>query len=335
MSTVALDIGTYSIKAAIGKTGLQPAIEKVFEVLNPICLATPTDDAQLDKMQQMVSALWQDYSLPRSKVALSMPESVVSTKVIDIPPLSDSELASAIHWQAERHIPIPKEELTFQYQVLSRPANKQEGTMKVLLVGVRKATVERYLSLFEVVGIEPWVVETQALSVFRNVAVGQADPATLIVHIGAAEMTLQAVQEGTLDFVVTHVGGGSLLTKALQSAINLDGTQAEQYVRAYGLDEAQFDGKIRAILLPQVQQWLQQVRIAMQFFANQHPSLAIQRIILSGGVAALLGFPALISAELGVEVLVVAPFGSGTNRLEVTNNPTSFSVAMGLMQYEE
>lgn len=335
MSIVALDLGTYSIKTVLGKPGSRPSIEKVFEVLNPLNLAAPVDDAQLERMQEMIVALWQDYALPKNKVALSMPESLVSTKVIDIPPLSDSELASAIHWQAERHIPIPKEELNLQYQVLSRPAKKKEGMMKVLLVGVRKTVIERYLSLFETVGIDPWVVETHALSIFRNIAVGEFDPPTLIVHIGASEVTLEAVLGGKLDFVVSHSGGGSLLSKTLQSAINLDIVQAEQYVRAYGLDETQFDGKVRSILLPQVQQWIQQIRIAMQFFANQRPGFTIQRIILSGGVASLLGFPALLSGEFGVEVLVVAPFGAGSEKIEVNTNQTSFSVAMGLMQYDD
>lgn len=334
MSTLAFDLGTYSIKVLIGKAGHAAKVEKAFEVLNPTGLAVPGDDAQVEQLRQVMSALWQDYALPKAELRLSLPESVVATKVIAIPPLSDSELASAIHWQAERNIPIPKEELSLQYQVISRPTGKENSNMQVLLVGARKPLIERYISLFQDVGVEPNLVETQALSVYRNVGVAERDPVTMITHLGANELVLQVVAQGKLNFVVSHMGGGNLLTKTLQSTLNLESGQTEQYVRAYGLDETQFEGKVKDILLPQAQEWLRQMRIAMQYYANENTGASVQRVVLSGGVATLRNFASLISAELGVEVLVAAPFGT-TTTVENVPNPPSFTVAMGLLQYEE
>ncbi len=334
MPTLALDLGTYSIKVLLGKPGKSAHVEKAFEVLNPTGLAAPADDAQAEQMRQMMTTLWQDYALPKSQLRLSLPESMVATKVIAIPPLSDSELASAIQWQAERHIPIPKEELSLQYQVIARPTSKQEATMQVLLVGARKPVVERYISLFQNIGVEPTLVETQAVSVYRNIGVAVADPVTLIAHLGASELILQVIKEGRLEFVVSHMGGGSLLTKVLQTTLGLEASQTEQYVRAYGLDETQFEGKVREILLPQAREWLREIRIAMQYYANEHTGASVQRIILSGGVAALRNFASLVSSELGAEVLVAAPFGAA-GAIENASNPPSFAVAMGLLQYED
>lgn len=331
MSTLTLDLGTYSIKVLIGKPGHSARAEKAFEVLNPAGISVPADDSQSEQLRQVVGALWQDYSLPKAQLRLSLPESVVATKVIAIPPLSDSELASAIHWQAERHIPIPKEELTLQYQVINRPSKSSGENMTVLLVGARKSFVDRYISIFQEIGVEPTLIETQALSVYRTVGVAATDPVSMIAHLGATELSLQVVAGGKLVFVVSHMGGGSLLTKALQSSLNLDSAQTEQYVRAYGLDETQFEGRVRELLLPQVREWLREMRISMQYYANENPGSTVQRIILSGGVASLRGYAAIVSAELGVEVLVAAPFGTGSIPENVSNQP-SFSVAMGLLQ---
>lgn len=334
MPTLALDLGSYSIKVLIGKSGKSAKVDKAFEVLNPTGLAAPADDAQVEQLRQMMTTLWQDYALPKAQLRLSLPESVVATKVISIPPLSDSELASAIQWQAERHIPIPKEELSLQYQVIARPQNKQDTTMQVLLVGVRKQVVERYISLFQNIGVEPTLVETQAVSIYRNVGVAESDPVTLIAHLGASELILQVVTAGRLNFVVSHMGGGLLLTRVLQTTLNLEAGQTEQYVRAYGLDESQFEGKVREILLPQAREWLREMRIAMQYYANEHTGASVQRIILSGGVASLRNFAALVSAELGTEVLVSSPFGAAKT-VENASNPPSFAVAMGLLQCED
>lgn len=334
MPTLALDLGSYSIKVLIGKPGKSAKVDKAFEVLNPTGLAAPTDDAQVEQMRQMMTTFWQDYALPKGQLRLSLPESVVATKVISIPPLSDSELASAIQWQAERHIPIPKEELSLQYQVIARPQSKQDTTMQVLLVGVRKQVVERYISLFQNIGVEPTLVETQAVSIYRNIGVAESDPVTLIAHLGASELILQVVTAGRLNFVVSHMGGGLLLTRVLQTTLNLEAGQTEQYVRAYGLDESQFEGKVREILLPQAREWLREMRIAMQYYANEHTGASVQRIILSGGVASLRNFAALVSAELGTEVLVSSPFGVAKT-VENASNPPSFAVAMGLLQCED
>lgn len=206
--------------------------------------------------------------------------------------------------------------------------------MQVLLVGVRKQVVEQYISLFQNIGVEPTLVETQAVSVYRNIGVTATDPVTLIAHLGASELILQVVTAGRMEFVVSHMGGGSLLTKVLQTTLNLEANQTEQYVRAYGLDETQFEGKVREVLLPQAREWLREIRIAMQYYSNEHTGASVQRIILSGGVASLRNFASLVSSELGSEVLVAAPFGA-SGAIENASNPPSFAVAMGLLQYED
>ena len=80
MPALALDIGTYSIKALSGKPGKSVTVEKVAEVFNTTGLALPTDDASMDKMAALIDAVINDYNLPRSDVRLALPESVVSAK---------------------------------------------------------------------------------------------------------------------------------------------------------------------------------------------------------------------------------------------------------------
>ncbi len=332
--SIALDIGTYSIKAIAGKPGTRPTIERAVDVLNTTGLAMPTDDASEEQLGTLIDSFLKDNELARTDVRLALPETVVSTKVISIPPLTDAELASAIGWQAEQHIPIPPEELSLEYQVLYRPVKKDQGQMRVLLVGTRKAMVERFVDMFHQLGVEPTLLETQVISIARSLQFNVDDPTTLVAHIGASSMNLFAIHQGELQFVITNMNGGQVLTRALESAVGLDTVQAEQYKRTYGLIENQFEGKVREALLPGVRILTGEIAKSAQFFNNQHTQQPIKRVVLSGGSAMLPEIVQLATAELGVEVLVASPFAGVTDNVPNTVNQPSMTVCMGLMQRE-
>ncbi len=334
MSALALDIGTYSVKALAGKPGKKITVEKAVEVFNTTGLALPTDDAALEKLGTFIDTFLSDNDLPRSDVRLAVPDTVASIKVISIPPLSDAELASAIGWQAEQHIPIPPDELSLEYQVLYRPEKKDKENMRVLLVGVRKQVVERYVDMFNQLGIEPTLLETQTISVIRSLQFSYEDPTTLLVHFGSSTMMLALIRQTEPEFVLSHLNGGQLLTRALEQTVGLDASQAEQYKRTYGLDPKQFQGKVREALLPAVKVLLAEVRKAAQFFVNQHPQETIQRVVISGGSALLPDLVQYVTSELGAEVLVAAPFMGVSGEVPPTINHPAMSVCVGLLARE-
>lgn len=334
MPSVAIDIGTYTIKAISAKPGPKPAIEKVVETFNNTGIVIPTDDPQTEKLVETIGNIISDHKLPNTDVRLSLPESIVTTKIIQMPRLSDAELASAIGWQAEQYIPIPPEELTLEYKVLYRPnkSNPNEQ-MRVLLVGTRKSLVEKFIMTFNYLGIEPTLLETQILSVVRSLQFTSEDPTTLIVHLGANTMTLAVIHNGEMAFVFNHLSGSQTLTKALQGAIGLDVEQAEQYKRQYGLDETQFQGKVREALLPAVKVLTDAIQKATRYFINQNPTASIQRVLLSGGGVQLPNLVPHMANTLGAEVLVATPFAASTGNIPEANH-AAMSVCIGLLNRE-
>lgn len=331
MPALAIDIGTYTIKALSGNPGLSPTLTRAVELFNTTGISLPNDDSQMTALGTLMEQFINDNKLPTRDIRLSLPETVVSTKVISIPSLSDAELASAITWQAEQHIPIPPEELSLEYQVLYRPPKSQANTpMRVMLIGARKPIVERYVNMFAALGIEPTLLETQVMSVLRSLQIAASDPVTLVVHIGASTMDMALINQGEVEFVVTHISGGQLLTKTLEQAIGLDGKQAEEYKRTYGLIPDQFEGKVRNALLPAVQVLVTEMQKATRFFLNQHPTLSVQRVVLSGGTAQLPGLVQFVTESLGTEVLVASPFAQAKGQLPETNQ-VAYSVCMGLL----
>lgn len=336
MNAVAVDIGTYSIKAVSGKMkGKQLDLLRVAEVPNMLGMSIPNDEITKEKMAQQLQAIFSDNSLPREDVRLALPESVVSTKVIQVPLLTDAELASAIGWQAEQFIPIPKDDLSLEYQVLFRPEkNDRETPMRVLLIGVKRTIVEDLVSIFSGIGVEPTFIETQTIALWRSIHTTETDPVSLVAHIGLSTMDISIERAGELVFVFSHPQGGMLLTRAVENMLTLPIQQAEEYKRTYGLDQQYFEGKVQAALMPVVKSIVEQIQKAMQYFTTQYPQEAVQRVYLSGGTSQLPGLVTYVASLLGVEVLLVSPFANMTGQIPQTNQ-TAYSVCTGLLERVE
>lgn len=336
MNIVSLDIGTYSIKCLNFKSARgQLEVVQAVEVPNHMGIAIPTDEISRDKLSEQVDSFFSDHSLSKTDTRLALPESVVSTKVISVPVLSDAELASAIGWQAEQHLPIPKEDLAMEYQVLYRPERaEKDAQMRILLVGSRKSLIDRYTDVFKNVGIEPTCLETQTSSILRAAQITPDQPVTMVVHIGFSTMDISIVHGGELTFVFSHPNGGLILNRALESALQLPPPQAEEYKRTYGLDPRFFEGKVQAALMPAIKSFIEHMQRAMYYHSMQYPSEKVERILLSGGTANLPSLVAYIASTLGVEVLFLNPFNGVTGNVP-QSNPTSFSVCAGLGMRKE
>ncbi len=334
MPATVIDIGTYSIKAIEAKPGKTPLIIRVAEVFNTSGFSFPADDMQAEQLHELISSFISDHKLPTNDIRLSLPENIVSTKIIQMPILSDAELASAITWQAEQYIPIPQEELSLEYQVLKRPGKKDANqNMTVLLVGARKSVVNRYADIFINLGIEPRLMETQMISIIRALDFKTTDPTTLIAHIGASNMNIAIVTAGQLEVVFNHQSGGQILSKALEQKLGLNAEQAEEYKRQFGLDPQHFQGKVREALISSINIFSDQIQKAIRFYNNQHPKQPVQRMVLSGGTAQLPGLIEYLGEKLGVEILLSAPFATSKGKIPEQNHQAMI-VCMGLISRE-
>ncbi len=337
MPALALDIGSHNIKAISGNPGNSPNVSKVVSQPNNLGITNPTDDSEAEKLLGIIDSFIHDNRLPVTDVRLSLPDSTVATKIISLPPLSSAELASAIDWQAEQHIPIQRDNLSLEYQVLHKPPkNIKDEAMKVLMVGAKEDVLKRYINMFLSLGIQPKILETHMLSILRSLGVSDQDPATLIADIGASHTQIAIVDQGQLKLVVNHQAGGNLLTKKLQQNVeNLDENQAEEYKHHYGLLENELQGKIRQALMPAVNSIAKEIQKTVRFYSQQDSQNSISRIVLSGGTSRLPGLVEYLAQMLGTEVLLISPFAVSGGNAPADINQQTMSVCMGLMMRKD
>ncbi|MBI2009960.1 MAG: type IV pilus assembly protein PilM [Candidatus Chisholmbacteria bacterium] len=333
MPAFGLDIGSSSIKL-IELTGnkKQPKLTAFGLAVNPVGNVDTDNEQELVQIAQAIKKLTTDAGVKQRRVVVGLPESKVYTRVVEMPTLSESELASAINWEAEQYIPIPIAEVQLDYRILSQPQAIGSNKMRVFLVAAPVAVVNRMVKILELANLELEALETEMLGVARAMT-QQQNNAQLLVHLGARTTDIGIVQGETVVFTRSISTGGMALTRALAADLGLEVASAEQYKRTYGLDKNQLQGKVRTSLLGVFSSLVSEFKKAQHFYASTY-SGGIRRLILSGGGAYLPEVTSTLASELGVEVVIGDPFAAlnltPQQRQRLGGIGAVFTVAVGM-----
>jgi len=334
--TFGLDIGTTTIKVV--------SLEKennTISYVSSLMVPTPVQGMQSEspfdhqEMAQIINKLVIDAKITTNNVSVALPENHAFTKVIEMPVLSDKELANAIFWEAEQYIPVPLDSVTLAWSKLRTVKSAlPEEKMQVLLVAAPKELVKRYQTVLDLAGLTIVSIETEILAIFRSLLSTKDTPTSLIANIGALSTTLGIMQNGMLVFNYSVPLGGIALTRAIASDFGMQADQAEEYKRVYGLSDKNFGGKVGKAIEPILISLLTEVKKAMTFYSEKYKNESpISQILLTGGSASLPGLAVYFAQNLGIESVLANPWKM-LNIQKVPQQMESagpeYSVAIGL-----
>lgn len=333
MQTFGIDIGTSTIKIAqvvreSGKTRLLAAAVS----RTPLPGMSTESVTDLEKVSEAIKKLVGDARVSTLQVSASLPESGVHVEVVEMPPMSESELASAVVWEAEQVIPFQVSDSEISWQMVEN-LDKESKRMKVLLAASPKSVVGKYASVLSGAGLSPQTIEPESISLARSF--GNLTPGVgLLVGLGASQTTISVVAKGSVVISRSLPTGGEAITRSLASYLNLEVSQAEEYKKAYGLNESQLEGKVRQALIPMVDVILSEIRKVIEFFQSKNEGQKVALIILTGGGSGLPDLVPYLANSLGAEVVIGDPF-IGMERDDKMNRALSgygplYGVAVGL-----
>lgn len=266
------------------------------------------------------------------RVVTALPEEQISTHVLEMPVLADSEIEQALTWQVEQYIPIPLDQAVWSYEVISR----SESGLEVLLAAAAKGLVDGYKRVAEQAGLEVVAIETELMATAR--AIVPSGIATVIVDVGAKSTDVGIVAGGQLVFARTVPTAGEAFTRAIESVLGMDSAQAEQYKSAYGFAEEYMGGKLYTAMKPVLAIIATEVKKTIDFYVSKHAGETVKVVTLSGGAAALPEIVKMLSEMLGLEVTIGDPFARvemGEEQKKVLAPAAAFySVAVGLAMRE-
>jgi len=305
MDFVGLDIGSSSIKVA------QVAHEgKAFRLLSlgrakmpPVNLSSeaPKDHVAV---AETIKKLLNSLNIKSHYVVVSLPEKDLASRVVKVPQMSEEELASSLRYEADAFVPFDLDDAVLRHQVIKE--DEKTKKMTVFLVAAPKRLVNRYLDFVKLAGLEPLALETELLSLNRALTTPESDP-VLLMNLGFKSCSFAISWQGKIYLTRSLPIAGEALTVALSRELQIDPSQAEEYKKAYGLEEKVLEGKIKKILSPLISSVTAEAKKAIQFFEEEEKQ-PVKQVILSGGTASLPNIASSFVAALGIETVVANPF---------------------------
>ncbi|MBI3385735.1 type IV pilus assembly protein PilM, partial [Candidatus Gottesmanbacteria bacterium] len=305
-----IDIGSHSIKAIeLSRSGKDIKLLAAGSVPTPPGALTSSTQADQEALAVSLKKILKDIGATSRDVNIALPESQVFTRVIDVPQLSQRELASAIKWEAEQYIPLPLDQVNLDFTVLRDAKQTGKPTMEALLVAAPKALINKYLTYLELAELHVVGVETEIVAASRAlVRTAPSLKTIMIASLGAQTTDLAIVQDGTLAFTRSISSGGAALSRALAQKLEFDISQAEEYKKTYGLETNKLEGKIVEAVKPIMDTIVGEMKRAIAFYLERYPARRIEAILLSGGTAKVPGMVVYMAQEMNIETQLANPW---------------------------
>lgn len=316
-SFLGVDIGTTSIKIAEVGAGKQlPKVINYALLENQSSLRRESavfQSSTLKLFEREITELLRaviERMRPKTKeVVASLPNFAAFITVLNFPEMNPSELEKAMVFQARQYIPLSLSEVALDW--LKIDEYEDENGFKynrVLLISVPQEQIKKYQRIFSEVGLKLRALEIEGLSLARGL-VGTDPTPTMIVDIGSHSTAIAIIEGGQLKFTTQTDFAGASLTQALASSLGINPLRAEELKRERGIAGTGPNYELSTIILPFLDVIINEMKRA-QFNYEGQPGIKakIERVLLSGGGANLLGIEKYFTKEYGLPTVKAAPF---------------------------
>lgn len=307
--TIGLDIGSHAIKACqLTPDGDTYKLTSLGSAKLP---PNSVEDGVLQEPEsvgEIVSSLVKNLKLKGNKVAISISGYSVIVKKINLMAMEDKELSSHIQTEAEQYIPFDIDEVFLDYQDLKTNTEEDDRT-DVILVAAKKDVVNGYLEMLSAIGLETVIVDIDAFALENSYDANFSgkDENIVLIDIGASKMNINVVAKGTSVLVRDVVMGSRILTETIQNHFDITSEDAED-LKIGLVDPGEKEKELEEIFVDTCNQWIAEVRRALDFYSSNYPDETIDKIVLSGGGAKVKGLAELFTEETGVKTKIFNPF---------------------------
>lgn len=240
------------------------------------------------------------------RVALSLPNEHSFSRTITLPKMDSKDIATAVISDAEGSIPIPIDQLYYDYQIMK---TLEDGSIEVQLVATSKDIVDSYLVVTDALGLEVAFIETNITAVTRIVAHSEpTDVVSLIIDFGSTAADLSIFDGKTARITGTADCGSDNITDLIAKRLGVSSRQAHTIKTRYGLELSKKQKDIVGAIEDELSKLLSEVRKVIRYYGEHSPESQIGQIIILGGGANLPGLSTYITDHIRVPTRLCNPW---------------------------
>jgi len=316
--TIGLDIGSHSIKmVSLKMTSKGPILTRVdMKEIPP-----GTDKEDVDKLSQILKALFEEAGMETKKVRLTVSGSGVQIKRISVPSLPKAELKEAVRWEIKDHLPFPVETAQIDFHISNEYVEDNVKKLDLITVACPKHLVDRTLSIAERAGLQPIHLDVAPFALWNTLSAWdriKKEETVALIDMGAEKTGICIFKDGILQFSREVTPAGADITKAIVEGIGSAGEPGRLYERAENIkreigitSESYQEGitdksislsKISFLVRPVLERLAAEIGRSLDYYRSQFNEERIDRILLTGGGANLKNIVSYLANELRLPV---------------------------------
>ena len=265
----------------------------------------------VETLAEVLRTMFAEHKLGK-RVRLGLANQRIVMRTLDLPPLQGAkEIASAVRFQAQDHIPMPLDQAVLEHQSLGLVETADGPRTRVVVVAARRDMVDRQLEAVNKAGLRAHGIDLSAFALIRALhQPGTTEPTLYIAVGGVTNLAVAIGPTCVFTRVVAHGSESMAGELAERRGLTLD--HAHAWLRHVGLvapvdeidGETDIVAEARDVLLEGARKIADEVRNSIDFHMMQVGSTGVERAVLTGPAVAIPGLAQELSelARLPIEV---------------------------------
>jgi len=252
----------------------------------------------------------------------------------------EDELASALQFEARKHIPMDGTDALMDFQILGEDP-KEMDKLNVLLVASTQRNLENHLKLVKNIGFKPGIVDSEAVAMANSYVIEHGlpeDGANVFLNVGAVSSTLVVWGRQAPFFTRDIQIGGHHFTKELVEKREVTYQEAEKIKcdpefdeltkKISGAESADFTVSVAEHTI--YDNLVDEIRRSLRFYIKESNESYFHKILLVGASTSIKDLDAFIANRLNVPAEVYNPTAQLHHDMHNDlSDPGAYAVAIG------
>ncbi len=270
------------------------------------------DPKKQDEIVEIIKKLIIKSNVKTKECVAALPTFAVFNSLISIPLMEEKDIERAIKTEIAKLIPLPIEDVTVDWKLVSNPITDKKTVskqdLKILVTAAPKKLIARYARIFEKIGLKLIALESEPFALVRSLMGNEKTP-SIIVDLGNNSTDIIVVDGGIPIFTRSINFGGKRITDLIARTLGVEQDIAEQYKVDLCLSTNTFE-KMKEMPEPFMQAlgpFFNEIKYIFDLYRNKR-GIFIEKIILTGGTAFVPYLPSVLSQFFDLPCFIGNPW---------------------------
>ena len=294
-------------------------------VHHAISVQTPPDTVEdgfikdIGRVAETIRAAMTEDQINSNEVTFVLNSSRVATKEVILPLTKRDKIQEMVNMNASEYFPVNIDDYVLSYTVLEEKKSKEEQKTRILVFAVPEMMVQSYFDLAGVLGMKVKAVDYAGNSTLQLIKIQIDAKPTLVVQLGIDTTIVSVMTNNILQLQRTIPYGESLLLNKVMESRNLKAKAALELLASAQIVKDSLD---RDETTNSLKYLVSNVNRVIEYYSGRNQSAPLQKIVIIGEGADVLGMDVLFANETGLptERLTLLKNVESYNRIKISTS---------------